>query len=362
MASLISASDVEATLPLNAVFQQTFLRQATPLALYFTGTKPGTLERNKGTATVKWRRLTAITPSTTALSEQTGSMAFFGGRSTDVTALTDVNALVAKYGQVVALSEEVEIYSEPEQVDEIVKSLAIAGGRALNLLQRNIATNNLTKVYAGGAASTAAVTSKITKASIDKVVQTLVTNVANPFTPMTRGDTNVGTAPILPAFWGLCDQYVAYDLKGLAGFQSVETYAGQVATMRGEIGLIASAGYAVRFLMSSEGLIDADSGGSVTGTGLVSTSATSIDINHTVIYGEDCLGSVGLGKPQEDGTYVANQEEMPNTIDIILHERGSSGVADPFNEIKTIAYKTFHSGAVLNSGWGRQIISGATSL
>src|SRR5712671_4241195 len=43
------------TKPINAVFQQTFLRRAQQVCPYFTGTQPGTLTKQAGTSTIKWR-------------------------------------------------------------------------------------------------------------------------------------------------------------------------------------------------------------------------------------------------------------------------------------------------------------------
>ena len=166
----LSATNTEVQLPVNAIFQQTFLRQATPLAPYFTGTMPTNLVKQGGSATAKWRRTDALSPSVSALSEQTGNAAFFGGRTAIASSQTDVTAAVSKYGQVVALTEEVEKFNPNGQIDSIVRSVGIAAGRSLNQLQRNIAEDNLTKVYAGGAASTGSVVSKITlDAIIDRV-------------------------------------------------------------------------------------------------------------------------------------------------------------------------------------------------
>lgn len=360
MAAVISATNAEVTLPLNAVFQQTFLRQATPLAPYFAGTKPASLNKQGGSNTVKWRRVDAITPSTSSLSEQTGNATYFGGRDAVAVANTDVTAAVSKYGQIVALTEEVEHFSPARQIDEIVKAVGITAGRSLNMLQRNVAEDNLTKVYAGGVASTGAVVSKITAASIHSVVNTLNRQTAIPFTPMSNGSTNIGTTPILPGYWGLTHPDVAYDIQQLPGFKSVETYAGQVRTANGEFGLIQSAGYSVRFIMSSDATVDADAGGTKGSTGLRGTS--DVDIYTTCIYGMEAIGSVGLGKTHGDGIYTASAEELPNSVELIIKGFDSAGTADPLNEIKTIAYKFWHGGAVLNANWGRAIISGASAL
>lgn len=360
MAATLSATDSEVTLPINAVFQQTFLRQATPLAPYFTGTKPTNLVKQGGSATAKWRRVDAISASTSALSEQTGNAAYFGGRDTVAVSNTDVTAAVSKYGQVVALTEEVEHFNPAQQVDEIVRALGISAGRSLNMLQRNVAEDNLTKVYSGGVASTGAVVSGITLAGINSIVNTLERQNAVPFTPMSTGETSIGTTPVLPAFWGLCHPDVAYDISQLTGFKSVETYAGQTKTAAGEFGMIQSAGTGVRFIRSSDATIDADAGGTKGSTGLRGTS--DVDIYSTVIYGQDCLGSVGLGETHGDGIYRASLEEKPDSIELIIKGFDEGGTGDPFNEIKTVAYKTWHGGAVLNSNWGRALISGATAL
>lgn len=361
MAAVISATDTEVTLPVNAIFQQTFLRQATPLCPYLAGTKPAEVIKHGGAKTAKWRRVGSITPSTSSLSEQTGNAAYFGGRDAVAVSNTDVTATLAKYGQIVALTEEVEAFNPNQQIDEIVKAVGIVAGRSLNMLQRDVVDDNATVVYAGGAASVGALVSKITKAAIDSVVNTLVRNSAMPFTPMAKGDTNTGTTPVLPAFWGLCHPDVAYDITQLSGFKSVETYAGQVKVAPGEFGMISSAGFGVRFIQSQDATVDLDSGGTKGSTGL--RGSTEIDVYTTAIYGMDALGSVGLGKNHGDGIFTAEGvDALPQSIEIIVKGFGSGGTSDPLNELKTIAYKMWHGGTVLNTNWARVIKSGATSL
>ena len=363
MAATISATDTEVQKPINAVFQQQFLRQATPLCVYLTWTKPTALAKSAGASTAKWRRVGTISPSVTALAEQTTTAAFFGGRDAATTSNTDVTATLAKYGQTVILTEEAEMFNPREQKAEIIKSLAIAGGRSLNQLQRDIVDDGATVVYVVGVASTGAIVSKITINSIDNVVNTLSLNVATPFTPMANGSTNIGTSPVLPAFWGMCHPNVAYDIKNLPGFKSVETYGGHTRTVPGEFGMVQSAGYAVRFLQSPDATADANAGGALGSTGLRSTGGSQIDVYTTAIFGQDALGSVGLGVRHTDGSFTAQgMDSLPASIEIIEKGLGSGGTSDPFNEIQTIAYKFWHAGAVLNTNWVRVIKSGATSL
>lgn len=360
MAATISATDVELQKPVNVMFVQTLLRNAQARCPYFLGTEPGDLSRNNGTATIKWRRIENVTPTTTALSELTGNASYMQGRDSTAASFTDVVATVAKYGQYFILNEEVDLFNFSGQTDKLVQVLGISAGRSMNQLQRNVVDDNATLVRPASAASDGVITSKITAATIYSVVNTLSRNSAMTFTPLSTGSTNIGTVPILPAFWGICHPDVAYDISKLDGFVSVEKYAGQVQTTMGEFGLYSSAGMSVRFVQTEDGTIDADAGGTKGSTGLRSTTGTDIDLYTTAIYGQDAMGSVGLGKRYTDGVYRAGDSLGP--VEMIAKGLGSGGTSDPYNEIQTLAWKAWHAGKILNSAWVRAIRSGATAL
>jgi hypothetical protein len=92
------------TKPINAVFQQTFLRRAQQVCPYFTGTVPGSINKQQGTSTIKWRRVEQLAPSTSALTEITGAFTLMGGRSAVTPTITDVLATLSKYGQLIWLT------------------------------------------------------------------------------------------------------------------------------------------------------------------------------------------------------------------------------------------------------------------
>lgn len=364
MATTISATDVELQKPLNAVLEQTFLRNAKARCPYFAGTVPGSIQRQGGSATIKWRRInttadpggTGIGPSTTALAELTGTASFMMGRDSATAAFTDVTATVAKYGQFYILNEEVDLFTGwSTQDDKLMETLGIVAGRSLNRLQRDIVEDNATAVFAGGVASDGAVVTSVATSDLDGVILTLNTNSALTFTPMTTGSQNIGTTPILPAYWGICHPHVAADISKLTGFTSIEKYAGQVATAPFEFGTYSLAGQALRFLQTEDASINAGLGGTTGSTGL--RGATNIDIYTISIYGMDAIGSVGLANQHTINPFMAG-DDLP-TIEFIVKERGSSGVADPFNEIMTMAYKFWHTGAVLNANWARSLQVGS---
>lgn len=358
MALTISATNTELPKPVNVIFKQTLLRNAKVRAPYFIGTMPGDLVKNRGSATCTWRRIENLTPTITALAELTTTAAYGQGRSSAALSVTDYTASVAKYGNFVILNEEAEIFNFNGQMDKIMEVIGINAGQSLNRLQRDIGEDNATLVYVGAVASDGLVNSKITLASVKSVINTLDKNSAVTFTPMTTGSGNTGTTPILPAYWGLTHSDVAVDIAGLAGFKSVETYAGQTSTSPGEFGTLTVAGKAVRFISSEDAGVDADTGVTLGSTGLNGT--TKVDLYTTLIYGQDAIGSVGLGTQYPDGTYMAGDDLGP--IDLIVKALGSGGAADPYNEISTVAWKAWHTGKIVNPNWVRGIRSGATSL
>jgi N4-gp56 family major capsid protein len=147
-------------------------------------------------------------------------------------------------------------------------------------------------------------------------------------------------------------------VSGLTGFKSVETYAGQTATVQGEFGYYARAGRGCRFVMSEDASIDANAG--ATGGTDMRGTATDTDIYTICIYGQDAFGSVGLGERHTDGIYRAG--DNTGGWEMIFKDRGSGGTSDPFNEISTLAWKAFFAGAVLNSSFSRALRIGATNL
>ena len=359
MALTITATDSEIQKPVNVAMSANFLRRARQHLPYFVGSQPGRLNKQEGTSTIKWRRVEQETPTTTALSELTGNAAYMMGRDADTPSITDVTATVSKYGQFYIVNEEVDLYNPMGTGTELVAVLGESAGRSMNQLQRNVMEDSSTQRFAGNVASTGLTNSATVAGDLQRSVQELQTNSARTFTGMTTGSQNIGTTPILSSYWAICHPHVAHDIAGITGFKSVESYAGQVRTAPGEFGYYARVGTGVRFLMSEDATIDSGAGAPLSGADLRSTSGNG-DVYTIVVFGQDAFGSVGLGQSMTDGVYMAGDEV--GDWEIIIHPKGSGGTSDPFNEISTIAWKSFHAGAVLNSNWSRAIRVNATNL
>lgn len=354
----ITATDVELQKPINVVFEQTFLRRAQQLAPYFAGTMPGSISKQMGTSTIKWRRIEQETPSTTALTELTGNATFMMGRDADVPTFTDITATLAKFGQFYIVNEEVDLFNPNGTAAELVAVLGESAGRSLNQLMRDIEEDNSTQRFAANVAATVNVNTVVSVGDLNRVINELTVNSTRVFMPLTEGNTSIGTAPILWSYWAICHPDVAVDVAALDGFKSVETYAGQTVIANGEFGYYSLAGRGVRFIMTEDASIDLGAG-AVGGTDVRET-ASDADIYTIVIYGKDAFGSVGLGMRHTDGIYRAG--DNTGGWELIFHNRGSGGIADPFNEISTLAWKAWFAGAVLNTDWSRALRVAVTDL
>lgn len=356
MALTISATDTELPLAVNNLLERTFLERAIPLMAYLVGHKPATLPKNKETNVVKWRRIDEMSGSTSALSEQQGNAAFGMGRSATALSDTVLTATMAKYGQFVLLSEEVEIFESPLLLDEIMEVLGEAAGKSINSLQRNIMEGGSVVRYGGDVASDGVVSTKIVLNDIKSVVNTLNGNNTRKFSAMAGGSQNTGTTPLRSSYWGLCHYDVEEDIRGLTGFNPVETYMTQTNVLQGEIGEI----YGVRFVSTTEATKDAGAGAASAASNGVRGTSDNTDVYSTMIFGKDFHGAVGMGSPYPDG--ITPVKTDIKNVEIIVKGRKNNGVADPFEEVSTMAYKLWHTGKILDARFGSELRTGAGVL
>jgi len=339
--------------PVNVKFQHALLRTARARCPYFVGSTPATIGEHQGTFTAKWRTIENLTPVTTALSELTGNISH-PVRDSVQPSVTDVTKAVSKYGNYILLNEETDLVNFNGQTADLVLKLGINAGQSLNRLQRNELEDNSTLVQAAAAANDGATTSKLLENDIAGVVNTLQRNDATKFTPQANGSGNFNTTPIRESFWGLTHVDVEEDIRRMASFKAVETYASQTSTAAGEFGAVNG----VRFISSSEASIDADAGGANSLLRGTTAPETNIDLYTTVIFGMDAVGSLGLSVEHIKETYVAG-DQLPG-IEVINKPFGSSGIADPLNELSTMGWKAWHGAKILKSIWIRGIRSGAS--
>lgn len=345
------------TSPVNVVFQASLLRNAKSRCAYFAGSVPSELQEHMGTFTAKWRRIENLTVPTAALSELTGSLAF-PTRNSVTPSITDLTATVAKFGNFIYLTEEVDLLNYNGMTDKLVEILGINAGQAINRQQRNVMEDNLTAVLTGGATTATNISGGSTASAnlkdSDVAVAVNAINRADGmmFFPMTTGSANVGTSPVRPAYLGFVHVDTEEDLRALSNFIPSQNYASQTALWPGEVGVLGG----VRFISTTEATIDTGIGtagtGSATAHGRAATSGRA-DVYNTVIIGMEAIGSLGFGFEHVKEIYESG-DKLPG-VQLIAHKRGSAGSADPLNEVSSLGWKTYTAGTVLNSNWGRVV-------
>lgn len=348
------------TAPVNVVFQRKLLKDARQRCPYFTGSRPGdVLQSHSGSFTVRWRRYNNLTPTTTALTELTGSLTLPTRTATQATK-TDIDATVSKYGAFMYLTEEADLINFNGQTAELVEVFAVQAGRSLNRLQRNILEDSSTLIYADAATTDAGVASSISLNLIRQAVNALNNNSAMKFMPALSGSLKIGTTPVRESFWGICHVDVEEDIRDIPSFKPVETYMTQTETPNGEFGAVGG----VRWISTEEASADINLGGAP-GSSVRSTAGIAADLYTSVIFGMNAHGALSLDADLVRTIYEAG-DRIPGII-MIQQGKGSSGVADPLNEVASIGWKSWHTGALIgpgtsNSGWMRGLRTAARKL
>jgi len=132
---------------------------------------------------------------------------------------------------------------------------------------------------------------------------------------------------------GVLSPFTQYDIRNDSAWINADHYAGSKKLYNGEIGTWGN----VRFVL------DTIPWRSTAGT--MGTYAASGAVFHTPVFGEECFAGV---------TIKGKQSEM------IFKDKTQTG--DPLEMYSTAGWKAFAAFKVLNSNWGVQILSGATTI
>lgn len=357
MAALITALDSNIPAPVNFVLMKGLLASARKRLPFFNGTLAGNLEKGQGAASVKWRRIENLTAVTTPLAERNGTAVAFLGRDAVQAVITDVTAAMLKYGNAILVTEEVDLFNINSKSAQLMDVLGANAGESLNIAMRDIYSAGFTNIrYAGGVLNNSVVAAAITLNDIKYAHNFLNRNSAMTFTPMGTGSGNYNSAPIRSAFYGITHPDVEEDIRALAGFVGVEQYGGYTETMPYEFGTVGG----VRFSSTEIGPISSAASGS--SNNALRGTAAAPDVYSTFIYGREAVGSVGLGNMHATSSSEMYDPAKPPAVELIVHQPGSSGIFDLYNEMGSLAWKSWFAGKVLNASWGVQIRTGATKL
>jgi N4-gp56 family major capsid protein len=367
MAATLSTFGTNVTAPVNFVLMKALLSAARKKLPFFNGTLAGELEKSKGSASVKWRRIENLNAVTSALTEQSGTAAAFLGRDAVQPTITDVSVAMAKYGNAILLTEEVDLYNVNSKSVQLMDTLGANAGESLNRRMEAVfagaaaESTRFSNGSAGGAASVSAITREITLTDIKWAVNRLNRNSAMLFHSQATGSQNYGTSTVRSSYKGICHVDVEEDIRGLTGFIPVEQYGGYTEVDPFEFGAVGGVRWASTEIIPISTNITSSSGTGLL-RGMASSGATNADVYSTYIFGKEAVGSVGLGNMHATSSYEMYDPKKPPAVELIQHAPGSSGIFDMYNEVGSIAWKAFFAGKILNDAWLTRIRSGASAL
>lgn len=291
------------------------------------------LARRSG-KTMIWRRYEALALATTALTEGENP----AGRAKSK---TDVSATIAPYGDFIEDSDMVLSTQPDPQTTENVELLGQQRGESFDQLYRDMYADATQIVYANGT-STVTVSEIVDKNDLDRLYRLLRNNKAKTFTPMVMASQNIGSGPIMPGYWAMCHEDVAFDLRHTADFLLVSEYANKGGAIAGEFG---SDKNGLRFLSSPNGYKLAG----VTGTTIAAT-----DIKNTGGFA-DIYSIFAVGQQAVCGVSLAG-----GNGGIIRKDLGSAGTSDALNMKATVGWKQYDARKILNNNFLAKLLTGAS--
>jgi N4-gp56 family major capsid protein len=160
---------------------------------------------------------------------------------------------------------------------------------------------------------------------------------------MVMASQNVGTGPIMPAYWAMCHEDVAFDLRHTADFLLVSEYANKGGAIAGEFGADKNG---LRFLSSPNGYkLAGATGVTIAATDIKNTGGFA-DIYSIFAVGQQAVAGVSLSGGNGG---------------IIRKSLGSAGTADPLNMKATVGWKQYDARAILNQNFLAELQTGASN-
>lgn len=309
----------------QSLYNTLLLRRAVPMLIHRMGVKVYPLSRKSG-KTMIWRRMEELSVATTPLVEGINPEGVSKTKS-------DVSAAIQAYGSFIEDSELLlSTQPEPHAVEN-VELLGEQMGRTFDQLYRDLMITATNVTYTNGSAS-GSVNTILTRNALDRAYRELSGRNAIKFTPMIMAGQNIGTGPIMPAYWAMCNEDVAFDARHLDGFHLMSEYSKEGGVLLGEFGADKNG---IRFLASSQGYVLNSGGAAATD---VKNTAGTTNLYSIFIVARDAMGGVHL-----DGQGDS----------VIKHAPGTSGIYDPLNWRGTIGWRKYDARAVLNQNFLQEV-------
>lgn len=314
------------------------LKHAEPILVLEKFAQPRPMPQNKGLV-IKFRKPTPFAVATTALTE--------GVRpSSQQMAYSDKTATLAQYGAWVELTDVIADTHEDPVLNDTSMLCGEQAAETREILNWNIITGGTEVTRSNRAAARNAIDEPISLNDVRSVVRKLRIARAKPVTKILSGSVDVGTKPVSGGYIAFGHTDIEADLRSLSAFIPVAEYGSRQPLCDQESGSLEN----IRFVLSPlfSPLVNAGGPKGTGATARVSNAGTSCDVYRTVVVGAEAWGTVPLKGKESIVPMVLN----PGT------PRGG----DELGQRGSVAWKTWHTGLILNETWMCRLESAVTKL
>lgn len=304
------------------------------------------------------RDLTAL-QTTLAATDGSGVKLTEGAGATNERSLqkVTVEATMARYGEMIKYTDEVDLFSEDVMQVRYREELgSLAGQRYEDLLQLDLLATT-TKMYSGVATSKATLGNAVAingsedddwKVSYDlirKAVRKLVRNRAKKTTSIVTGSVKIDTKTVAPAFYAIVGADVKSDLEGLtkgtsyameSAWTPAHKYGAATTLAEGEVGAM----HEVRFIESEAALVSRQLGatvpasyaGTLAYTGTIGSGA-KFDVFPILFPSMEAFATVGL----KGMSKITFNSKAPSDVDL----------TNPYGTTGFFSYNFFYASILL---------------
>jgi len=254
----------------------------------------------------------------------------------------DVSVQLQQYGVLFKYSSKVEQLYEDDIPGEMVKLTGETLAEVMEMVRYGVLKAGSTVIYTNGS-SRSAVNTAISLNSIRKAARTLESNRSRRVTSRLAPGVNFGTRAVQPAYVVFVHTDAVSDIRNLPGFTRVEEYGSFKPIHDREIGACED----FRFISSP--LLKSFAGaGSATLNGMLSISASNVDVYPFIVIGEDAWGQVAL--------------KGMSAIKPVVLKASQTNHANPLGQFGYVGASTWFATVRLNDAWMARIEAGVTAL
>jgi N4-gp56 family major capsid protein len=325
------------------------LAHAIPVEVLALGAKMKEMPKRQGD-NITYRRYIPFGATTTSVNTQNRPSVdatahiLQEGVTPEASTLTpvDVNVVMQQYGCLYSYTDKAaELYE-----DDIPEEQKIQAGERMSLVREMVRYGVMkacTNVIYSGGTSRATVDEIITLKALRRMARILKLNHATKKSRILAPSANYDTSAVEAAFCVFVSTDAEPDIRDLPHFTPVAKYANRSPISEHEIGSVEE----FRFVTSPELTAYADSGATVGGLDLYSTTGTSADVYPFIIMGEDAVYDVALR-----GMKSFDLNHIPHT---------TLSKSDPLNQRGYVSCKFWAAATIVNGGWMGVIEAGVTT-